>query len=114
MRDYNKEMNFFDEERLAKDWLNQACNMASYDIFRKQEDICYMAGELGKGRKPKLKDDAIDVLYDIVEDNMGLVIEYVVMFFLKDMLDNDIECSPEVAWEVNDWYCENLYEGRDD
>lgn len=101
-RDFNAEMNFFDEEFLAKDWLNRSCGDVSYDIFSNQEDICYRVGELGKGRNPKLKDDVIDTVYDMVEKRMGYLIESVTMFFIKDMLDNDIDCSPEVAEQVNE------------
>ena len=113
-KDFNAEMNFFEEDFLAKDWLNRCCGDVSYDIFSNQEDVCYMAGELGKGRNPKLKDDVFDTVYGMVEKRMGYLMESVTMFFIKDMLDNDIDCSPEVAELVNEWYCEDLYEGRDD
>lgn len=115
--DYNAEMNFFDEEDLAKDWLNRLCRRVSWKIFENQEDICYMVNELGEGRNPKLKDNAIDVIQQLVIQELDLEIGDITMYFVRSLIDNDIDCSPEVAVEVNDWFGldeEEEYEGRED
>ena len=114
LRDFNAEMNFFDEKELAKDWLNRLCTRVSWKIFENQEDVCYMINELGEGRKPKLKDDVFEVIQQLVIQELDLEINDITMFFVRDLIDNDVDCSPEVAEEVNDWYGIDIYEGRDD
>ncbi|HAU85742.1 MAG TPA: hypothetical protein DCW90_09630 [Lachnospiraceae bacterium] len=104
VHDYNKDFNWFEEDTLAKDWFNQICSRVSWDIFNKQEDIVYMAGELGKGRKPMLKDDAYEKLSYMVDNRLALMKDVIVCGFIKSLYDSDIDMSEDMAADMNDWY----------
>lgn len=112
--DYNEEYGIFSEDTLAKDWINNECCRVSWEIFQKQEDICYMQGELGKGRNPKLKDGAIDYITTLTRQSLDWLIDEIAMNMVRDLLRNDIDCSKDMAEDVNWYFGEDEFEGRDD
>lgn len=98
---YNKRWNMFDEDTLASEFYDSLCKRVSYAIFSNQEDIVYMAGELGKDRKPKLKDDAPKIIENLIVKELGYLIGGTADMFIKDLYENDIDMSEWLATEMN-------------
>lgn len=111
MTNWNEKHNWFEDDTLAADWYNDLVRRVKFHIFENQEDILYMAGELGKGRWPKLKGDALDKIEKIVEQDMGQLVTNIVMNCAKDLIDGDIDCDEYTATEINWWFG---YEDGDD
>lgn len=108
---YNKRWNMFDEDTLASEFYDSLCKRVSYSIFSNQESIVYMAGELGEGRKPKLKDDAPKIIEDLIVKELGYLIGGTADMFIKDLYENDIDMSEWLATEMN---CAFGYEPDDE
>lgn len=116
--DYNTEFNYFDDETLAKDWFNELCNGAAWDIFQKQEEIVYMMGELGKGRKPMFKDKAYENIRRIIENRLAFMIDDITCGLIKQLYESDIDMPQDMADDMNEWYGyqpddDNYFEGTD-
>lgn len=117
MIDYNALDNMFDDDYLAKDWYNYLMHEVSYEVFNRQEEIVYMSGELGKGRLPKIKDEAPEVIRNIIASKMAFFTESMTANILKSLIESNIDCSTELATELNEWYGSKEgreFEGRDD
>lgn len=113
MKDYNTEMNYFDDELLAKDWFNELCHEAAWDIFQHQEEIVYMAGELGKRRNPMLKDRAYEEIRHLVENRLAFMVDNITCGLIKELYDSDIDMPQDMADDMNDWYGDDIFEGTD-
>lgn len=113
MKDYNTEMNYFDDELLAKDWFNELCYEAAWDIFQHQEEIVYMAGELGKRRNPMLKDKAYEEIRHLVENRLAFMVDNITCGLIKELYDSDIDMPQDMADDMNDWYGDDIFEGTD-
>ena len=116
---WNKKFNWCDPEDTLEEWFNRLCGHINWDMFESQEEWVYMIGELGKGRKPKIKSweafrDAFNNAYD---KNVGFMKGCMLYGFLKMYADSDIDLDSYTAWELNDWLCldgEDAYEGVED
>lgn len=118
MKDYNTEMNYFDEETLAKDWFNELCRESAWDIFQHQEEIVYMYGELGERRNPMFKDNAYEKIRDIVENRLNFMVGHITCGLIKELYKSDIDMPQDMADDMNDWYdyClgdDDYFEGTD-
>ena len=111
--DYNTEFNYFDDETLAKEWFNELCNGAAWDIFNKQEEIVYMMDELGEGRKPMFKDKAYENIRHIVENRLAFMIDDIACGLIKQLYESDIDMPQDMADDMNDWYGDDIFEGTD-
>ena len=113
MKDYNTEMNYFDDELLAKDWFNELYHEAAWDIFQHQEDIVYMAGELGEHRNPMLKDKAYEEIRHLVENHLVFMVDNITCGLIKELYDSDIDMPQDMADDMNEWYGDDIFEGTD-
>lgn len=96
--------NYCDPDEKLEDFYNDVCRSLAWDAFQNQEDVVYMMHELGNGRKPKLKDDCIDVLDNLLERSMigdlkTFLIAQLIFFYSKD----DIDIPKSIAEWVNDY-----------
>ena len=48
---------YFEDDTLANDWFDKVMSRLVWKMFEHQEEWIYMAGELGKGRKPMIKSE---------------------------------------------------------
>ena len=93
-----------DSDDLLQDYYNFVCSKAMRDVFYNQEHIVYMANELGKGRNPKFKDDAIDKIYEIVCGAVDDMVLHITMDIIKALHENSIDMSENVADEYNFYF----------
>ena len=103
MVNWNERHNFFDNDTLAAEWYNHVVNRVKWHIFENQSDIVYMVGELGEGRNPKLKEDALEQIEKIVVNNLSVLIYEMTMNCAKDLIDDDVDCDMDTAEELN-WH----------
>lgn len=95
---------FFDDDTLANDYVKNIVNHAAYRLFENQQDWLYMVGELGKGRWPMLKDNAVDYIEQKVEQEFHLLIAFITFELIKMYHGQDIDLSENVAAEYNEWF----------
>lgn len=89
---------------LLQDYYDFVRSKAMRDVFYNQEHIVYMANELGKGRNPKFKDDAIDKIYEIVCGAVDDMVLHITMDIIKALHENAIDMSENVADEYNFYF----------
>jgi len=103
MRDWNTQFNYFDDDELAADWFNHMCTRFNTKLFHNQEELLYMAGELGHGALPKFKEGAIDKMADIFDDVMSWMKSCVIYGFIKDYRLSNVDLSDEmVDWLIDE------------
>ena len=110
---YDKPMeqrvNYFKQDTLAKDWLNNLIKYISIDLFEHQHDFCYFAGELGKGKNPKLKDNAIEYIDKVCKKEMSCLREAIITYLLREYLHNDIDLNDEaIDWLLDEGFSDEL------
>lgn len=100
----NDDIRWFDDDELAARWLDGIGQRVSWDAFKSQYDIVYMSGELGKGRKPMVREGAIDRLHEIVKDALGGLEREIVMNYVHNLYKyGDVDVCDEIAKEYN-WH----------
>jgi len=110
---YDKPMeqrvNYFEQDTLAKDWLNNLIKNIGKNLFERQHDFCYFAGELGKGKNPKLKDNAIEYINTVCEKEMFYLREAIITYFLRECLHDDIDLNDEaIDWLLDEGFSNEL------
>lgn len=104
-------MDYF-ESTEANQWLDSIKRNTMWTLLDNQHDFLYMFGELGKGRKPMLKNNAWEYIYDKVALEMGDIINEVVSNIIDTYHKSDIDMPYEVASDYNAW--NGLKEGDTD
>ncbi len=100
---------FFEDDALANAFQKTVEHRTMVNFAAKQTDLLYMAGE--KGRRPMLREDAVDTLFDGVVNSMNWFIADMVSNLIRRYAAQDIDVPIEVA----DWYNEyNGYMETDD
>lgn len=100
---------FFEDDTSANAFQETIERRTMADFAARQTDLLYMAGE--KGRKPMLKENALDTLFDGVVGSMDWFIADMVSNLIRRYAAQDIDVPIEVA----DWYNEyNGYMETDD
>ena len=104
MADWNEKFNYFDDELLAKDWFNRLCDRLSWKFFENQEDVLYMAGELGEGALPKFKEGAIEKMQDVIVRELGWMIGCITTGFIESFrIDSNVDLSEEMEeWLIDE------------
>lgn len=108
--DFNKDINYFDDNLLAKDWINDWMRHVWWELFENQENWIYMHGALGKNedgstRWPMLKANAVQEFSQVVDNTMfSSLRDYIVAGIIKRYHDEDIDVCDEVANWYNDFF----------
>lgn len=116
--DWADYINYFDDDTNANDWLNEIMPHIMFKLFRDQENYLFMAGELGKGRWPMLKENAVEYIEDIINREFDWLIESIAMAIIRKYHEDDIDMPQSIADEYNEWYGfsekdEGYIEGKD-
>lgn len=100
---FAEELNYCDNRETLAEFFNWCVENLLYECFKNQEDIVYMYGELGKKRKPMIKEDAIEKMNNLLmKGSLGLFIDEAIVAAIKHLHeDGDIDVSAEVAREYN-------------
>lgn len=93
-----------DSDDLLQDYYDFVRSKALRDVFYNQEHIVYMVNELGKGRNPKFKDDAIDKIYEIVCGAIDDMVLHITMDIIKSIHENAVDMPESVADEYNFYF----------
>lgn len=103
---FAEELNYCDNRETLSEFFNWCVENLLYDCFKNQEDIVYMHGELGKKRKPMIKEDAIEKMENLLmKGSLGLFIDEAIVATIKHLHeDGDIDVSVEVAREYNEYF----------
>ena len=105
MTTWNEKFNYFDDEELAADWFNELCERLSWKFFENQEDILYMANELGPGSLPKFKEGAIEKMQATIVRELGWMIGCITTGFIESFrIDSNIDLSEE----MEDWLIDEM------
>lgn len=103
MTDWNEKFNYFDDDLLAKDWFNRICDRLNWKFFEKQEDMLYMADELGKGALPKFKEGAIEKMHQTIISELGWMISCIISGFIESYrIDSNVDLSEEMEERLID------------
>ena len=105
MATWNEKFNYFDDEKLAADWFNELCGRLNWEFFENQEDMLYMAGELGPGSLPKFKEGAIEKMQATIVRELGWMIGCITTGFIESFrIDSNIDLSEE----MEDWLIDEM------
>lgn len=106
---------YFDDDTLAADWLNELVRRISWDMFHNQQEWIYMHGEL-TSVKPCLKDNFFDVAGEAFDREIAsLRSAFLVGLAKLHMEQGDIDVTPHIAQLINEYYdVEYLEEGYED
>lgn len=105
MTTWNEKFNYFDDEELAADWFNELCGRLNWKFFENQEDMLYMAGELGPGSLPKFKEGAIEKMQATIVRELGWMIGCITTGFIESFrIDSNIDLSEE----MEDWLIDEM------
>ena len=97
MTNYNEKFGYFEDDKLAADWFNELCGRLNWKFFEHQEDMLYMAGELGPGSLPKFKEGAIEKMQDTIVHELGWMIGCITTGFIESFrIDSNIDLSEEM------------------
>lgn len=102
---------FFDDDTLANDYQKEVEKRSLVDLVWNQSDWLYMASELGRGRDPMLKENAVEYIQETVINNMAWFINDMVAGLIEKLAAQDIDLSEGVAEWYNEYYG---YEPDDD
>lgn len=106
--DFAEFYNIVDNDTLLKDYVGQVVRRASWELFERQNDIVYMAGE--KGKYPELKDGARVVVREEVVSAMSWLICDIVDCMMDQYYRGIINpgeyremLEEEFGWDYPDW-----------
>ena len=110
---------YFDDGTLANDYQKTIEHRVLVDLVQNQSDWLYMVDELGKGRNPMLKEDAIAYIQETVTGEMNWLIADIIADIVEKLAAQDIDLSEGVAEWYNEYYgyeeCDDEYiEGKVD
>lgn len=95
---------FFEDDTLADDYQKEVERRSLVDLVQNQSDWLYMVDELGKGRNPMLKENAVDYIQETVIGNMAWFINDMVAGLIEKLAAEDIDLSEGVAEWYNEYY----------
>lgn len=102
---------YFENDTLANDYQKMVEHRTLVELVKNQSDWLYMVDELGKGRNPMLKDNAIPYIQETVTGEMSWLIADIIANIVEKLAAQDIDLSESVA----EWYNEyHGYETCDD
>ena len=102
---------FFEDDILANDYQKEVEKRSLVDLIWNQPEWLYMVDELGRGRNPMLKENAVEYIQETVIKNMGWFIADMVAGLIEKLAAEDIDLSEGVAEWYNEYYG---YEPDDD
>ena len=110
---FAEELNYCGNKETLAEFFNWCVENLLCECFKNQEDIVYMYGELGKKRKPMIKEDAIEKMKNLLMKGLlSLFIDEAIVAAIKHLHeDGDIDVSAEVAREYNMFF--NYKEGEE-
>lgn len=99
MATYNERFNYFEDDTLASEWFNSLCRNIAWEAFERQEEWCVSASER-ENRKPLIKNNFVEVFDEIFDQRLAFLRETILLGFLCEYYNDDIEVMQDVA----DWY----------
>ena len=101
---------YADSECLLNDWVEERSHHFNWNLARNQEEWLYIAGELGKGCFPKMKEDKLQYIYQEIEDSCSWLFDYLLMQFLMKLRLSNVDLSEEAINFLKDSLGEEEYE----
>lgn len=96
---------YAEDDIKLNDFIEDALRHLSWELFRNQDKILYMANETDNGL-PKMRDGAIDYIRIITNNKLNWLVTYMINRILVAYLKGNIEPSEE----IKRWFNEDLPE----
>ena len=101
---------YAEEDTLLNSWIEEQLRHVRWHLWEHQEDMVYMAGELGEGMPPKFKPEARKILEQACEREFGWLIAYMVDRLITEYRLSDIDLDEEMIWQLQEDLPEGGYE----
>lgn len=92
---------YAEDDIKLNDFIEDTLRYLSWELFRNQDKILYMANETDNGL-PKMRDGAIDYIRIITNNKLNWLVTYMINRILVAYLKGNIEPSEEVKRRFNE------------
>ncbi len=90
---------YAEDDALLNQYVEEALHRASWDLFHQQEQLCH---NIKEKNPPKLKDGALDLIFNACRRQFDFVVSYMVLRMLIEYRAGNVDLDAESEWYLKD------------